>query len=68
MSADVRNIKVMYDGIKQAIGPMQYKTAPVKAAAGEVITDSKADGELSRTLLRALLQKEYCQRGHTERH
>ena len=58
MSADV--------GIKQAIGPTQYKAAPLKAATGEVIRDT----EQSRwsTLLRALLQREYCQRGRTECH
>ena len=39
MSADVGNIKGMYDGLKQAIGSTQYKTAPLQAAAGEVITD-----------------------------
>ena len=38
MSADVGNIKGVSNSIKQAIGPTQYKTAPLKAATGEVIT------------------------------
>jgi len=29
----------MYDGIKTAMGPVQNKTAPLKSATGEVITD-----------------------------
>ena len=29
----------MYDGVKQALGPTQKKTAPVKSATGEVIQD-----------------------------
>ena len=39
MSADVGNIKGMYDSIKRAIGPMQYKTTPLKAATSKIITD-----------------------------
>ena len=38
-AADTGNIKVMYDGIKQALGPTQKKTAPLKSATGEVIHD-----------------------------
>ena len=29
----------MYDGIKQAIGPMQSRTAPLKSATDDVIKD-----------------------------
>ena len=39
MSTNVGSIKGMYDGVKQATGPTQYKTAPLKAATGGVITD-----------------------------
>ena len=31
------NIKAMYDGIKQAFGPAQNKTALLKSAIGELI-------------------------------
>ena len=33
------NIKGMYDGIKQALGPIQKKSAPLKSATGVVIQD-----------------------------
>ena len=39
MAAVMGNIRGMYDGIKKALGPMQNKTAPLKSATGEVITD-----------------------------
>ena len=39
MAAAMDNIRWMYDGIKKALGPMQSKTAPLKSATGEVITD-----------------------------
>ena len=39
MAAEMGNIRGMYDGIKKALGPMQSKTAPLKSATGEVITD-----------------------------
>ena len=39
IAADTGNIKVMYDGIKQALGPTQKKTAPLKSATGEVIQE-----------------------------
>ncbi|XP_047478074.1 uncharacterized protein LOC125031403 [Penaeus chinensis] len=38
-AVDTGNIKGMYDGIKQAMGPTQKKIAPLKSAAGEVIQD-----------------------------
>ena len=37
--ADTGNLKGMYDGIKQAIGPMQPRTAPLKSATGDTIKD-----------------------------
>ena len=33
------NIKGMYDGIKQALGPTKKKTVPLKSATGEIIQD-----------------------------
>ena len=39
IAADSSNIKAMYDGIKQALGPTQKKTAPLKSATGRVIQD-----------------------------
>ena len=33
------NLKSMYNGIKQAIGPMQSRTAPLKSATGDAIKD-----------------------------
>ena len=50
IAADTSNIKAMYDGIKQALGPTQKKTAPLKSATGEVIQDRTTDGALGRTL------------------
>ncbi|XP_047120326.1 craniofacial development protein 2-like [Schistocerca piceifrons] len=38
-AADSGDAKVMYDGIKKAIGPTVRKTAPLKSRTGEVITD-----------------------------
>ena len=38
-SADVGNIRGVYDGIKKALGPLKSKTAPLKSATGEVIKD-----------------------------
>ena len=38
-AADNGNVKDMYDGIKEAIGPTVNKTAPLKSKSGEVITD-----------------------------
>ena len=38
-AAATGNIRGMYDGIKKALGPTQSKTAPLKSASGEVITD-----------------------------
>ena len=35
----------MYDGIKQALGPTQKKTAPLKSATGEVIQDREQQME-----------------------
>ena len=32
IAADTGNIKAMHDGIKQALGPIQKKTAPLKSA------------------------------------
>ena len=39
MATAMGNIRWMYDGIKKALGLMQSKTAPIKSATGEVITD-----------------------------
>ena len=38
--ADTGNLKGMYDGIKQAIGPMQSRIAPLKSATGDAIKDN----------------------------
>ena len=35
----------MYDGIEQALGPTQKKTAPLKSATGEVIQDREQQME-----------------------
>ena len=45
ITADTRNIKAMYDGIKKALGPTQKKTAPLKSATGEVIQDREQQME-----------------------
>uniref|UniRef100_A0ABM5FP43 Craniofacial development protein 2-like n=1 Tax=Pogona vitticeps TaxID=103695 RepID=A0ABM5FP43_9SAUR len=39
IAAGTGNIKGMYDGIKQALGTMQKKSAPLKSATGVVIQD-----------------------------
>ena len=39
LSADCRNICTMYDGTKIAFGPSTTQTAPLKSAAGNIITD-----------------------------
>ncbi|XP_063605235.1 uncharacterized protein LOC134780428 [Penaeus indicus] len=38
-SADSGNVRGMFDGIKKAVGPEVKKTAPLKSATGEIITD-----------------------------
>ena len=38
-AADIGNIRVMYDGIKKALGPTQKKSAPLKSSTGETIQD-----------------------------
>ena len=45
IAADTGNIKTMYDGIKQALGPTQKKTALMKSATGEVIQDREQQME-----------------------
>ena len=45
ITADTGNIKAMYDGIKQAFGPTQNKTAPLKSATWEVIQDREQQME-----------------------
>uniref|UniRef100_A0A8C9WDN1 Reverse transcriptase domain-containing protein n=1 Tax=Scleropages formosus TaxID=113540 RepID=A0A8C9WDN1_SCLFO len=37
--ASFGHLREMYDGIKQAIGPRQNKTAPLKSKSGDIITD-----------------------------
>eukprot|EP00745_Piridium_sociabile_P043277 TRINITY_DN8831_c0_g1_i1.p1 TRINITY_DN8831_c0_g1~~TRINITY_DN8831_c0_g1_i1.p1 ORF type:complete len:1016 (+),score=240.62 TRINITY_DN8831_c0_g1_i1:1061-4108(+) len=39
VAADTGNTRGMYDGIKQALGPTQKKTAPLKSTTGELIQD-----------------------------
>ena len=39
LAADVGNIRGVYQGIKEATGPTQKKTAPLKSTTGEVIKD-----------------------------
>ena len=39
IAVDTGNIKEMYDGIKQALGPIQKKSAPLKTATGMIIQD-----------------------------
>ncbi|KAI8510866.1 hypothetical protein Bbelb_117820 [Branchiostoma belcheri] len=39
LSADCGNIRAMYDGMKKAFGPSITKTAPLKTASGDIITD-----------------------------
>ena len=45
IAADTGNIKAMYDGIKQALGPTQKKIASLKSATGEVIQDREQQME-----------------------
>ena len=45
IAADTGNIKATYDGTKQALGPTQKKTAPLKSAIGEVIKDREQQME-----------------------
>ena len=44
-SADKGNIRAMYDGIKEATGPTQKKTAPLKSVTGEVLNDQSEQME-----------------------
>ena len=46
IAADTGNIKAMYDGIMQALGPMQKKTASLRSTTGEVIQDREQQMEL----------------------
>ncbi|KAI8512327.1 hypothetical protein Bbelb_089660 [Branchiostoma belcheri] len=39
LSADCGNIRAMYDGMKKAFDPSITKTAPLKTASGDIITD-----------------------------
>ena len=41
LSADCGNIRAMYDSIKKAFGRSATKTAPLKSAAGDIITDRR---------------------------
>ena len=43
--ADTGNLKGMYDGIKQAIGQMQSRTAPLKSATGDALKDKSKQME-----------------------
>ena len=43
--ADTGNLKGMYDGIKQAIGPMQSRIASLKSATGDAIKDKSKQME-----------------------
>ena len=43
--ADTCNLKGMYDGIKQAIGPMQSQIAPLNSATGDAIKDKSKQME-----------------------
>ena len=45
IAADTANIKAMYDGIKQALGPPQKKNASLKSATGKVIQDREQQME-----------------------
>ena len=38
-SADIGNIRGMYDGIKKAMGSTQNKTVPLKSSTGQIIHD-----------------------------
>ena len=39
LAADTGNINGMYDGTKQALGPIQKKSDPLKSATGVIIQD-----------------------------
>ena len=39
IAADTGNIKRMYDSIRQALGPIQKISAPLKSATGMIIQD-----------------------------
>ena len=43
--ADTGNLMGMYDGIKQVIGPMQSRIAPLKSATGDAIKDKSKQME-----------------------
>ena len=43
--ADTGNMKGMYDGIKQAIGPMQLQTAPLESVTADVVKDKSKQME-----------------------
>ena len=43
--ADTDNLKGIYYGIKQAIGPMQSRIAPLKSATGDAIKDKSKQME-----------------------
>ena len=45
MSLSLYHLKGMYDGIKQAIGPMQLQIAPLKSATGDAIKDKSKQME-----------------------
>ena len=38
-ASDTGNIKATYDGIKKAVGPTIFKSAPLKAKSGDIISD-----------------------------
>ena len=39
LSADLGNTRGMYEGMKRAFGPSAVRSAPLKSAEGQVITD-----------------------------
>ena len=61
----------MYDGIKQAIGPMQSRIAPLKSATGDAIKDKSKQMEhwvehYSELYLRVNVVSDACTCGHGE--
>ena len=52
---DTGNLKGTYDGIKQAIGPMQLLIAPLKSATGDAIKDKSKQMDQASKLGGALL-------------
>ena len=48
---DTGNIKGMYDGINQALGPIQKKSAPLKSTTGMIIQDRAQQMAVSYTHL-----------------